>query len=55
MGVDYQQDDVEIEVDNFLDVYVVYFVDGSKDKDRDLVYCEELGFVIEKLRDGIIL
>ncbi|XP_048756456.1 Bardet-Biedl syndrome 5 protein homolog [Ostrea edulis] len=55
LGVDYQQDDVEIEADSSSDAYAAYFADGNKDKDRDPVYCEELGLAIEKLRDGITL
>ncbi|KAH3719643.1 Bardet-Biedl syndrome 5 protein homolog [Dreissena polymorpha] len=49
------QDDVEIETEGQSDAFAAYFADGSKDKDRDPVFSEELGLAIEKLKDGFTL
>lgn len=55
LSVERVQDDVEIENEGSSDAFAAYFADGSKDKDRDPVYSEELGLAIEKLRDGFTL
>ncbi|OWF36293.1 Bardet-Biedl syndrome 5 protein homolog [Mizuhopecten yessoensis] len=55
LTVEHVQDDVEIENEGSSDAFAAYFADGSKDKDRDPVYSEELGLAIEKLRDGFTL
>ncbi|KAH3719594.1 Bardet-Biedl syndrome 5 protein homolog [Dreissena polymorpha] len=49
------QDDVEIETEGQSDAFAAYFADGSKDKDRDPMFSEELGLAIEKLKDGFTL
>ncbi|XP_060085835.1 Bardet-Biedl syndrome 5 protein homolog [Ylistrum balloti] len=55
LTVERVQDDVEIENEGTSDAFAAYFADGSKDKDRDPVYSEELGLAIEKLREGFTL
>ena len=32
-----------------------YFADGSKERDRDPVFSEELGLAVEKLLDGFTI
>ena len=32
-----------------------YFADGSKERDRDPVFSDELGLAVEKLKDGFTL
>lgn len=36
-------------------LFQAYFADGNKDKDRDPVFCEELGLAVEKIKDGFTL
>ncbi|KAL3831669.1 hypothetical protein ACJMK2_023392 [Sinanodonta woodiana] len=49
------QDDVEIEIEGQSDAFAAYFADGNKNKDREPVFCPELGLAIEKLKDGFTI
>lgn len=50
------EEDVEIITSkDHCDTFAAYFADDNHARDRDPVYCEELGLAFEKLKDGFTL
>jgi Bardet-Biedl syndrome 5 protein len=41
--------------DEMSNAFVAYFADGGVDRDREPVYCRELGLAIERPKDGFTL
>ncbi len=48
-------DDIEIVEDHGIDLLASYYIEGGKGNEKEILYSNELGLAIEKLKDGITI
>ena len=48
-----ESDDIEQHTDN--DVFALYFADSNKEKDRDIVFNNDIGLATEQLKEGVTM